>query len=317
MLKEHWSLIFFVVMVLAVLYYRNISRLPKPAEVREAHEKAERAAARRSRMMMPRAGPRRRPVRPAPAPAEAAAELSASREEAAPARPEPPPPVRVSVPVEEEAPPEAVEAPPEEGSAEEEGCRPRGGAIDITIETGMPEPQENYSLNEDEINQLREGGPPEDYRHAAGLTVGRPRVRYSHSYASAKTRGGVCFWVRTLKVKFFYEYMNVYVSNAYPRVSCEFDLILNHEHRHVEFEKRAYGDSLEMLRSDLDGLEGLPTPASPAFVASIDEGRRAAKETLGAYFDVLVEDHTRRRKALHATIDTPEAYAREWATCGR
>src|SRR6185503_1108933 len=107
-----------------------------------------------------------------------------------------------------------------------------------------------YDRNASQIEALsHQGGAAERY-HVEGLTQVEFGLQTLYQFNSSKKlfQDVYSMWVENLRVDFSYTTVNVYVTNEYPRDSCEFKATLAHEDQHLEIHHRIYEKYQAILR---------------------------------------------------------------------
>lgn len=143
-------------------------------------------------------------------------------------------------------------------------------------------------------------------------------VRVAATSLKATRRGepvsssGYCVRLAAATVKFGVQRLSGYVSREYQSGTCAFDIVREHEGRHVAIYQSAVKRYAPMIKKRLDATA---RDLRPIRAATPQEGaerlRKALNEDLTRIFEAMSRDMERQ----NGVLDTPAAYAAERARC--
>lgn len=129
---------------------------------------------------------------------------------------------------------------------------------------------------------------------------------------NATLKQGVCFWVRSVEVKF--TPVEILLANKYPSGSCEYKVIREHEMLHYQDLQALFIRYQALVGAALRKAD-LPTVERPMFVDSVVEGTNQSKARLQS---TLLPIYRSMEKALQADADArdgPEQRMLSWSKC--
>jgi len=149
-----------------------------------------------------------------------------------------------------------------------------------------------------------------------GLTVCRFVLDCRVRVARARIDGRDCLTPSAVRVRIVQREHKVYLAADGTRPgTCERNVAVDHEFRHVAINDRAVREAADAVRRALDDLR---PRLSPVWDRGIDarQGAEIYTERVASHVENAAADAFARSAARHGALDTPEAYRAEWARCG-
>jgi hypothetical protein len=129
---------------------------------------------------------------------------------------------------------------------------------------------------------------------------------------SVITRGpSACSYLTSVDVNFGWERMQVFVPSEYPRGSCEYRAVLDHENQHVAIIRAALKEFAPIARARVESVVARTRPMTGRSEANLDRALAPVRAELGALLREFNDLHGDRS----ARIDTPENYRAVTALC--
>lgn len=125
-------------------------------------------------------------------------------------------------------------------------------------------------------------------------------------------RGRYCAVLERADLFIGYNNITVYVSNKYPRGSCEYNSILSHENTHVAIFREALFSYENRLR---DTFQRTAQSIGPIYMRSPQAATNQIKQLLDARLQPVYKQMIRERDRRNAKIDTKTNYRREQSLC--
>lgn len=123
-----------------------------------------------------------------------------------------------------------------------------------------------------------------------------------------------CFWLTGFDVKLRYRRVDVFVAREYPRGSCPYNAILEHEREHVRVAKQNLQEFAPRIRRALTSLL-IPTGKEPVMVASAKHAQIEVKSISDELLQPIYKDMMASLKLAQKKVDTPMSYARVRSKC--
>lgn len=134
-------------------------------------------------------------------------------------------------------------------------------------------------------------------------------VRYPTSRVS-------CLWVDKVVIDIIID-PTVQIASENPKGSCEYDAILEHEHRHVAIDRKVVTDHLNSIRAAAAGAVSKVGMVGPKPDATVDDFKKKMtayiQDAIKVSADTMYADRTKRQKAL----DNKAEYDRVSAKCAK
>ena len=167
-------------------------------------------------------------------------------------------------------------------------CPPVGDnpdpVIDVRLTQHIPLYEEDSSKTRAEIEQLT--GKPD----SEGAFSARGVKFLIRGDATARTtRSSFCVWVTKIDADITVTSLTIYAAEEYPKGSCRYDEIMDHEHEHYRTFTWLLGIYTQRLRSGIEQLD-LPTSAQPWSVSTVEEG----KQRIQSLFDGVARSENDR-----------------------
>lgn len=177
----------------------------------------------------------------------------------------------------------------------------------IRIQPAIQPVSLNHGLTKKQIRKLASGIAGGD-RHAVVGGVYRPLHSYELKTSAYDNRLGNQRCITAKEVVLNYRVVReVYIPREYPRRSCQFSAVYNHEMQHVHFDEQAIDKYL---------------PRFERVLAKAVIGKSWTRpEQLYSGLDRMIKQEwdrfNRERDRLHRTIDNAKNYARESKVCSK
>ncbi|SLN11776.1 hypothetical protein OCH7691_00104 [Oceanibacterium hippocampi] len=200
------------------------------------------------------------------------------------------------------------------GAADAASCRNGEADIDVRIDNEAVKIDHSRSVAELSNRGGAALGP------ALGLTVATPRSEISSRFEwQEDEKTGDIHCLRTTDVKAAIGAVNriVHIAREFPRGSCEYREILQHEYKHVATDERLVRDLGRRLRVSLRAALSRSRPPARLRAADSKDALAAIRSTLQRVLDEASDRLAVERRRNHAEIDTRAEYERVGAACGR
>ena len=147
----------------------------------------------------------------------------------------------------------------------------------------------------------------------------RPSLSIAWDRVSApNAQGQIGLFIRSANVGFNVHTLTVAISSDYARGSCPYRVTYAHEYRHAHNFLRIFRNHRPTMVQKAQGIP-LPTAQAPRYVAPAQAN--AAQGQIAAPLVQAIRDVkgqiTADMHADRASMDSPSAYAREYAQCPR
>ena len=147
-----------------------------------------------------------------------------------------------------------------------------------------------------------------------GLHSGEIQLRTEFQMLQASLGGRACLGLKELVITLGYEPV-IYISEARPRGTCEYDAAIEHEYKHLNTDLAILREAIPRLRTAAQrSLNQLPPPR-PMPEGNLTTAREQLQARITAVLDremTTIETERNRRQAL---IDTPAEYQRVANQC--
>ena len=146
-----------------------------------------------------------------------------------------------------------------------------------------------------------------------GLTRANSRVNFEIRTTSIVDRSGrwECLSPQ-FTVTYGFSPMTVYVAKEFPKNSCAFNEIYQHELRHV----KAYQDHLVTIEKELTDTLSHRFATGSVWRAPKGQTRLMLEKEMNERWLPFIKHEIERVESAQALIDTPEEYARVSGACG-
>lgn len=200
-------------------------------------------------------------------------------------------------------------------------CPPPRTALKPVVKVVIREPATtiDHSRSQAQIEALGQkagvqGASRNSRMHIVGLTISELGTRLSMNakVAGANKASGYCVQIQDLTIKLSYEKQVIYVPREYPKGSCAYGAVLDHERQHAEINRKALHDYSGPLRQRaLTELKAL----GPIYVTTKADVDRRAGQIIEQRLAGAFKQFHASRDSNHARIDTEREYARVQARC--
>lgn len=202
-------------------------------------------------------------------------------------------------------------------AATSDGCTPRAPA-DIEVTAFFEDPEYDFSRSFDEIEHIVARSDEEltGPRHPPlGLTV--TRLAASHrtqigKVSDARTGEFHCARLDALKVSFGTRQPTVYVAREFPRGSCAFNQVLEHEEEHLRIARGVVEEFADAIEREVRAAVG------DVRVVRADNAEAATKMISRAVAEAVDKVMTEAERALvgrNRAFDSLEEYRRLARAC--
>ncbi len=193
-------------------------------------------------------------------------------------------------------------------------CPPSRTPIKLNFKTEAPAPIHNHRLTVAGIaNLLRSQGMPAPAgQRALGITL--TKTMFGLQAASqVMTRGnGYCVYLTSVDVDFGWNRVEVYVPSEFPKGSCEYKVVLDHENQHVAINRALLREFAPRLRAR---IEKVLAGTKPYYTRSREGGTDAALGDLNKQLSGMLKEFEALQISRNAGIDSPSNYQALSAMC--
>ncbi|SDE86547.1 hypothetical protein [Rhodospira trueperi] len=196
-------------------------------------------------------------------------------------------------------------------------CPGRDAPVQITLNTRFDPARLDHTRSRAQIHTMFQDSQSQPTMPVGGGAVGltvtnaafgfRTRIELFH-----RRDGMVCVYLRSVEAHMNQVDTVVYVAREYPKGSCNYDNIYEHEKMHVGvyyFTQRDYAPRVR------ERLQRLVRGINPQVVRTEAAAREVHTEILNRGVADLLADMEAERKRRNSALDTPENYRREQAKC--
>ncbi|NQZ15006.1 MAG: hypothetical protein HRT94_09320 [Alphaproteobacteria bacterium] len=135
-------------------------------------------------------------------------------------------------------------------------------SLDIKIDPTQTPIKYDFTKNIAQIGKIGEGAyspyEPHEETYTMGLAVGRQSLEYTIGFSSMvyDKLDRACIHIREITVEIKFD-PTIYVASEYPKGSCEFKEVLDHEKEHVHITQRTLNKHSKILGNNLkEALKG-------------------------------------------------------------
>lgn len=203
------------------------------------------------------------------------------------------------------------------GPAGAVSCPGEDAPVDLTFRSVFDRARLDHTRSAASINAMfeqskrdatipRSGG-------AVGLTTSQSEFRFSTRVQYyQRSDGRYCVYLRSVDAHLNQRNTVIYVARDFPRGSCNFDVVYEHEKQHMRIHYRTLQEYAPRVKRALQSLvQGL----NPMVVRTVAEARSHHAWVINDGVKHLLEDMEEEKRRRNAALDTPENYARESAKC--
>ena len=200
---------------------------------------------------------------------------------------------------------------PERGlsvAAAENVCPPYRHAVNVRFKMLTPDPIYNHRLNIGGIKNLfltRGRSISAAHERALGVTYSEVVFYLEGNTRIVPRSGGYCVYLETIGAEFGWKRMEVHIAREFPRGTCEYNAVLDHENQHVSIIRRALNDHAPRLRAE---LERELSRQQPLFTRNPQTAADAAVADLYGRMEGVVDRFQQMQAPRHAAIDSTKNY---------
>ena len=192
--------------------------------------------------------------------------------------------------------------------AAERACPPYSRAVTVRFKTLTPPPVYNHRLNIAGIRNLfltRGQAVAATHERALGVTYSEI-VFYIAGNTTIVPRGaGYCVYLETVDAEFGWKRTEVHIASEFPRGTCEYNAVLDHENQHLSIIKSAVSESAPRVRAELEReLRRQP----PIFTRNPQTAADRAVEDLYGRMQGVVARFQQAQAGRHGVIDSSRNY---------
>jgi len=183
--------------------------------------------------------------------------------------------------------------------------------VNVRIET--PTPKVNHSLNRVQLGSMAFHAITDSI---AGLHISGIKLEYKAKHAAEPQDNAYCFWIRSIDVLLRYDAPDIYIAKDYPRGSCNYKAILEHEKRHEKVAREVMKRYIPRFRSLFTSLL-IPKPKSAILVSSREDGKRKTNALLKQIIQPVYDEFQIALAKEQAEVDTLREYRKVRRLCKR
>lgn len=179
------------------------------------------------------------------------------------------------------------------------------------------EPTYSHALSTAQIEGLARASQDGEHYHVYGLTQAgfSLETRFDVDWSKKWFKDEYRVWVKDLRVEFEYNTLNVYVTNAYPEGSCEYQATLEHENQHVAIHRTLHEKYENIFREKIGSSLEIPLESRPVTASTFETGKAQVADIVSQVTDPLFQQFRDELEAEQGKLDTPESYANLKARC--
>lgn len=193
-------------------------------------------------------------------------------------------------------------------------CPPSRTPIKLNFKTLTPQPIFNHRLTVQGIaNLLRSQGmgAPDGVR-ALGITLTKTMFGLQGGSSAVKRGNGFCVYLTSVDVDFGYNRVEVYVPSEFPKGSCEYNVVLDHENQHVANNRAVLREFAPRMRAR---VEVILSQTKPIVASSVQGSADLALEGLNRQLSGMLKEFETMHATRNAAIDSPANYRALSALC--
>ena len=181
----------------------------------------------------------------------------------------------------------------------------------INVQTVFPEAPINHSHSIAELSYYSGKGPG---MHILGLMKPDLSIETRSSTDGAKVGKAFCFWITGFDVTLRYRRVDIYVAREYPKGSCAYNAILDHEKEHVVVARENLEEYAPRIRKVLTSWL-IPTGKAPIMVESPQQAKTEVQAIAKELLKPVYEEMLVSLADGQASFDTPDEYTRVRNRC--
>jgi len=187
-------------------------------------------------------------------------------------------------------------------------CPPSKTPIKLNFSTRAPTPVYNHRLTVSGIANLlqKQGQRAPAGQRALGITLTKTVLGIQGATAAVRRGNGFCVYVTSVDVDFGWSSVEVYVPSDFPRGSCQYNVIMDHENQHIAINRGVLKEFAPLLRAR---IEKVLAGTKPTFTRSSAGSADAAVGGIQAQLAGLLKEFENQQIKRNAGIDSPSNYA--------
>ncbi len=187
---------------------------------------------------------------------------------------------------------------------------------DIQVTGQEAQPTYHFDLPTARIEKVNKQWVASRNQNEPGLT----EMYYSWSTDSniestPPREGELQIWCNTVTADFSIKKFDVYISSQYPKGSCPYQVILDHENTHVAINQDTYRKYRKILEETLRNDPNIPTQSHPWKAKTFKKGCYMVKNYLAGVVGEVVRKFWAEEGLANAQIDLPSSYRATQAKC--
>jgi hypothetical protein len=206
-----------------------------------------------------------------------------------------------------------------EGPRDYVGSDNGGEGAPVRYVYGFREPviSHDYSTAQIEALELGSANASDLQYHIEGLTQAGFETNTEYHCGGYKRwfSDEYVMWIDSMTVEFSYNTMNVYVTNAFPEGSCQYEQILAHERQHVEIHREVYKEFQGKIQEAMSAATGLPTHSHPITTLNWDQGKEGLGKMITQVVEPVFDDFQTELQQRQVQLDSPGNYAELRSRC--
>jgi len=206
----------------------------------------------------------------------------------------------------------AKEVQSKQGPRDYVGSAGGGEGAAVRYVYGFPDPVFSHDLSTPQIEAIKLGtGDTADLQyHINGLTQAGYETDTQFHCGGYKRwfKDEYVMWIDSMTVEFTYNTLNVYVSNAYPEGSCQYEQILAHEKQHVEINREVYKEFQTKIQDRMAAATDLPTHSHPITTLNWDEGKENMGKMISDVVNPVFDEFNSELSLRNGQLDSAENY---------
>ena len=194
-------------------------------------------------------------------------------------------------------------------------CEPSGirPYVDFTVDPGQPRYHTNKNKGQLTKLQRQTMGQPSAGWLPIGLTLTERGLQFGLTMRQQQLSDhSYCSEVASVQASLLYHRIDVYIAREYPRGSCQYNSIVDHERRHVGI----YHDTLAEFAPRIENtFYDVLGKMKPVHNNDPERALQHYMEKLERATAPLFDELDRVASSRNASMDTPENYRKEQQYC--
>lgn len=207
-------------------------------------------------------------------------------------------------------------APPANAADPCAGAQPQAPQVKVDLKRGPP--VYHTHLNREQIASLkgrRALNAQTSSWKSIGLTVADIKYSTKISLKLLRRDGNrICAALASVEATMGFDKLDVYISNNFRKGSCPYQIIYEHENKHVVVFQNTVARYGPLLRHK---LETEARTMRPVVATSMEQAARIFKSRLHGKTTTLFQELNRALDSANGALDTPRNYSLEQARCDK